>query len=175
MRSILWTSALLTLTTLLASCGGGGSPSTPPSSPSTSAVCDSNTLWGAQPESYGRGIPDNNGTGITVSWDNQNCTLRTISSAELEICLRHPRTTDLTWAISPPASGAELTLTVPSDWNTSGSSCDSGQGKFQRMDLLPTVSSTVTTRGIWTLNVKDQILGDEGTLIQWRVVLRGNT
>jgi len=180
MRSTLWTGILLTLTALLASCGGGGgdggsSPSTTSTAQSSSTRCDSTTLWAAHPATSGRSIPDIDGTGISVSWDNQNCTLRTVSSATLEVCLSHPRTSDLTWTISPPTSGTALTLSPRADWNSSGTACDSGRGKFQRIDLLPTVTSDVSTRGNWTLHVKDQQLGDTGTLIQWRILIVGNT
>lgn len=174
MRSPFWTSALLTLTTLMASCGGG-SPSTPPPPQSTMVTCDSTTLWAAHPSASGRAIPDNNVTGTSVSWDNQNCTLQTVTSATLDICLSHPRTADLSWRISSPGSGAGVTLNASPDWNANGTSCDSGQGKLQRIDFLHALTSTVNTRGIWTLQVKDQNLGDTGTLIQWRVILQGNT
>ena len=177
MRSTLWTGILLTLTALLASCGGGGGGNTSLTTTATQpspTSCDSTTLWAAHPATSGRAIPDNDSTGISVSWDNQNCTLRTVTSATLEVCLSHPKTSDLSWTISPPAYSAPLTLTPPADWNTSGSSCDSGQGKLQRIDLLTLLTPTAT-RGNWTLNVKDRRLGDTGTLIQWRILMVGNT
>jgi subtilisin-like proprotein convertase family protein len=43
------------------------------------------------------------------------------------------------------------------------------------MDLLSTISPSVNPRGNWTLHVKDLKLGDTGTLIQWRILLVGNT
>jgi subtilisin-like proprotein convertase family protein len=76
------------------------------------------------------------------------------------------------WTITPP-SGNPLTVTAPADWNGTGTTCDSGQGKLQRIDLLPTVQSTVKTIGQWTLSVSDQNAGDSGTLIQWRIVVQG--
>jgi subtilisin-like proprotein convertase family protein len=76
------------------------------------------------------------------------------------------------WKITPP-SGNPLTVTAPADWNGTGTACDSGQGKLQRIDLLPTVQSSVKTLGLWTLSVSDQTAGIEGTLIQWRVVVQG--
>ncbi len=173
MPFFLRTNTLLALTFLMASCGGGGGDGAP--TPSSSAVCDSGTLWAAYPATSGSAIPDNNSTGLSVNWDNQNCALQTVSSATLEICLDHPRPADLTWTITPPASSIALALTPPANWNSTSSSCDSGRGKFQPIDLLSTVSSTVSTQGNWTLRVKDQALGDSGTLIQWRVVIRGNT
>lgn len=175
MRSTLWTGILLTLTALLTSCGGGGAPPTTNATPPTSSSCDTTTLWAAHPATSGRAIPDNDGTGVSVSWDNQNCTVRTLTSATLDICLSHTKPTDLAWTLSPPGSGAPLTLTSPADWNTSGLSCDSGLGKLQRIDLLPMLTSTASTRGNWTLHVKDLMLGDTGTLIQWRILLVGNT
>ena len=178
MQSNLWTGVLLTLTALLTSCGGGvttSTTSTTSANQATSANCDSTTLWAAHPATSGRAIPDNDGAGISVSWDNQNCAVRSVSSVTLDICLSHPRPMDLIWTVSPPGSSAPLTLTSPADWNTSGSSCDSGQGKLQRVDLLNRVTPTSNTRGNWTLNVKDQRLGDTGTLIQWRILIVGNT
>lgn len=171
MRSLFMTAALLAMTTLLVNCGGGGAPS----SQSIAATCDSTTLWASHPTASGRGIPDNNTTGISVTWDNQNCPVRSVSTAFLEICLDHDDPTDLAWSLSQPGSGSPSALTVPSNWNSTGSNCDSGQGKLQRIDLLRSISSTVTPRGIWQLQVKDQIAGDAGTLIQWRVIIQGNT
>lgn len=174
MPSTYWTSILLSLTTLLASCGGGGSsPSIVTQQQSVHETCDSSTLWAAHPSTSGRAIPDNDVAGISVSWDNQNCNLRTVSSATLEVCLRHARTSDLVWTITSPAGVGALTFAPPTDWNTSGASCGFDQGKLQRIDLLPTLSSAVNTRGIWSLKVKDEKLGDTGTLIQWRLVFQG--
>ncbi|WP_322992624.1 proprotein convertase P-domain-containing protein [Limnohabitans sp.] len=176
MRSTLWTGLFLTLTAFLASCGGGGG-SPPPTTTSTqpsATSCDSNILWAAHPATSGREIADNDGTGISVRWDNQNCSLRNISSATVEICLDHPRPRDLTWTISSPGFSAPLTLTPPADWNGSGSACGSVPGKLQRIDLLTLVTPTAT-RGNWTLNVKDQQLGVIGHLIQWRISISGTT
>lgn len=173
MPSTLGTFILLTLATLLASCGGSSTPSSAIASPSPNASCDSTTLWAAHPAPSGRAIPDLDGTGISVNWDNQNCTVRTISSAVLEICLKHPRTSDLSWTLTPPAPGVPWTLTPPANWNTSGTACGSDGEKMQRIDLLPTVSTTLRPVGNWTLNVKDQLLGDAGTLIQWRLLIQG--
>ena len=167
---LLRTICVLGLLGWLAGCGGGGSGNTPNL---RSATCDSTTLWAASPATNGSTIPDNNTTGISVTWDNQNCSLQSVSSAMLEICLSHTQPTDLLWTIKPPNSGTALNVTAPVNWNTTGSSCDSGQGKFQRIDLLPTVQNTVVTQGLWTLNVSDRISGDTGTLIQWRVIVQG--
>ncbi|WP_416547480.1 proprotein convertase P-domain-containing protein [Limnohabitans sp. DCL3] len=169
-----WTCILLALTTLLASCGGGGgAPSPATAQQTTSETCDSNLLWAAHPATSGSTIPDNNETGISVRWDNQNCNLRTVSTATLEVCLKHPKTSDLAWTITPPTGLGALTLNPPADWNTSGTDCGSDGEKLQRIDLLPTVFPTLTTRGIWTLHVKDQLLGDTGSLVRWRLVFQG--
>ena len=178
MRSPFWLVPLFAATCFLTACGGGGGGGTPTSDaqgnpPGTvSTTCDSRTLWAANPASSGTRIPDNNTSGISVNWDNQNCRLQSVSSSTLEICLNHARPADLTWTITSP-SGGPLTLTAPAEWNTTGTSCDSGQGKLQRIDLIPTVQSTVNPLGIWKLNVSDQVTGVEGMLIQWRVVVQG--
>jgi subtilisin-like proprotein convertase family protein len=114
-------------------------------------------------------------TGTSVNWNNQICQIRSITSAFIEICLDHPRPSDLTWAITLPDSATPLTLSTPANWNTTGLSCDSGRGQLQRIDLLSRISSTAITRGNWILNVKDQLAGDAGSLIQWRVIIQGNT
>ena len=174
MPSTYWTFILLALTTLLASCGGGGSsPSPVTQQQSIHETCDSSTLWAAHPEPSGLAIPDNNAAGISVSWDNQNCNLRTVSSAMLEVCLQHPKASDLVWAITPPKGVQGLTFSPPADWNASNTSCGSHGEKLHRIDLLPTVSPSITTGGIWTLKVKDERSGDTGTLIQWRLVFQG--
>ena len=178
MRSPFWLVPLFAVTCFLAACGGGGgggspasdAPSNPPGPVST--TCDSRTLWAANPAASGTRIPDNNTSGIAVNWDNQNCNLKSVSAATLEICLDHPRPADLVWTITSPSAN-RLTVTAPTDWNGTGTACDSGQGKLQRIDLLPTVQSSVKTLGLWTLNVSDQVTGIEGTLIQWRVVVQG--
>lgn len=174
MRSRVWLATLFATACLLPACGGGGGGGTPDAStPSpVSTTCDSRALWAAHPTASGTGIPDNNNSGISVTWDNQNCTLKSVSSATLEICLNHPLPADLVWKITPP-SGSSLVVTAPADWNTTGAACDSGQGKLKSIDLLPTVQSSVKTLGLWTLNVSDQKAGDVGTLIQWRVVVQG--
>ncbi|PUE12997.1 proprotein convertase P-domain-containing protein [Limnohabitans sp. T6-20] len=176
MRSPFWLATLFAATCFLAACGGGGGGTPVSDAPnpasSVSTTCDSRILWAANPATSGTAIPDNNTSGISVTWDNQNCSLTSVSSATLEICLNHQRPADLVWKITPP-SGSPLTVTAPTDWNATGTACDSGQGKLQRIDLLPTVQSSVKTLGLWTLNVSDQNAGDVGTLIQWRVVVQG--
>lgn len=171
MRSLIEIAALLAMTSLLVSCGGGSSPSAQISAP----PCDSTTLWASQPAAFGRGIPDNNVSGISVSWDNQNCQIRSVTSAFIEVCLNHPRPSDLTWSVTPPNPGTSTTLTVSGNWITNSTTCSSSGDKFQRIDLLPSLSSTVLTRGTWQLQVKDLIAGDTGTLNQWRVIIQGNT
>ncbi len=176
MRSPLWSPTCLALCSLLASCGGGGTPSTQPNVPAASGVCDSNPLWAARPANSGSRIPDNSDTGVSVTWDNQNCALQTVTTATLEICLDHPRPADLVWSLTAPSPGAALALTAPADWNASGASCDTeGQGKLQNIVLAPADVAAISPRGDWTLKVKDARLGKEGFLIQWRVKLQGNT
>ena len=172
MRSLSFTAALFVTTCFLASCGGGsGTPGT-----QTSATCDSNTLWAVPLLQSGASITDNNAAGLSVTWDNQTCTLRSVSSVTLDICLNHSQPTDLVWTITAPSAASALTLTVPVNWNATGTACgDSGpsQGKLQRIDLPAAIQSIVTTRGLWTLNVSDRSPGNTGTLIQWRVIAQG--
>lgn len=171
MRSHFWLATTLVMACFLVGCGGGGgndSERTP-----VATTCDSGTLWAAHPAASGSAIPDNNATGVSVTWDNQNCTLQSISTATLDICLSHQRPSDLVWTITTPDASAPLTLTAPADWNTTGSLCDSGQGKLQRFNLLPQLTSNTTTRGIWRLQVSDGLAGTAGTLIQWRVLAQG--
>ena len=171
MRSLFRTAALLPMTTLLVNCGGGGAPS----SPSIAATCDSTTLWATPSTASGRGIPDNNATGTSVSWDNQNCQVRSVTSAFIEVCMNHPRPSDLAWSVIPPNSGTAIPLNVSGNWITNSSTCNSSGDKFQRIDLLPSLSSTVAARGAWQLQVNDFIEFDIGTLNQWRVIIQGNT
>ena len=171
MRSLINIAAMLAIIPLLVSCGGGSSPSNQSSAPS----CDSNTLWASHPAASGRGIPDNNVSGTSVSWDNQNCQIRSVTSAFIEVCINHPRPSDLTWSVTPPNSGTSTTLAVSGNWITNSTTCSSAGDKFQRIDLLSSLSSTVATRGTWQLQVKDLMTGDSGTLNQWRVIIQGNS
>ena len=171
MRSLIKIAALLGMTSILVSCGGGSSPSSQSSAP----PCDSNTLWASHPAASGRGIPDNNVSGTSVSWDNQNCQIRSVTSAFIEVCLNHPRPSDLTWSVTPPNAGTSTSLSVSGNWITNSTTCSSVGDKFQRIDLLSSLSSTVATRGTWQLQVKDLLTGDTGTLNQWRVIIQGNS
>lgn len=171
MRLFLWVAPILVISGLLASCGGGSEPK---SSDRVSVICDSSTLWAARPSLSGLTIPDNNPSGISVTWDNQNCTLQTVSSVALDICLKHDQPTDLSWTITPPSPTNAITLVPPASWNTLGTACgDQGptQGQLHRIELPTTNISSA--RGLWTLQVKDQVLGTTGTLIQWRVIIQG--
>lgn len=173
MPTPLWSAALIAMTGFLVSCGGGGDNN---SSPLTAASCDSNTLWAAPRTDSGLGIPDNSNTGISVTWDNQGCALQSVNSVSLDICLTHPQPSDLQWQITSPSSNVPVDITVPVNWNTTGAVCDlvnGGNGKLQRIDLLQSVSSTVATRGLWTLKVRDSRQGDVGTLVQWRLLIEG--
>jgi len=171
MRSLFKTAALLAMTILLVNCGGGGTPS----SQSIAQPCDSTTLWASPSTASGRGIPDNNATGTSLSWDNQNCQIRSVTSVVIEVCLNHPRPSDLTWMVTPADSVSTNPLTVSGNWITNTTSCSSPGDKFQRIDLLPLLPSTVAARGTWQLQVKDLVTGDIGTLNQWRVIIQGNT
>lgn len=171
MRSLFRTAALLAMTIMLVHCGGGGAPS----AQSVTATCDSTTLWASPSTASGRGIPDNNATGTSLSWNNQNCQIRSVTSAFIEVCLNHPRPTDLTWSVTPANSFSTTPLTVSGNWITNSTSCSSPGDKFQRIDLLPSLSSTAAPSGSWQLQVKDLVTGDIGTLNQWRVIIQGNT
>jgi subtilisin-like proprotein convertase family protein len=170
MRSLSGTTALMALTALLVGCGGGGTGSP---AQSVSVTCDSGNLWAAQPSRNGTRIPDNSSTGITVTWDNQNCSIQSLTAATLDVCLDHDQPTELVWTMTRPSTGTSLTISAPNDWNSTGTSCDSGQGKLQRIDLLQSVLGVGSTQGTWALRVSDATSGNEGTLIQWRVNLQG--
>ena len=171
MRSLHLTAALMVMTCLLASCGGGGD-SNP--KPLTEATCDSGTLAPGLVMG-GLIIPDENDTGISVTWDSQNCALQSVTSISLDICLTHSVPADLVWQITSPSSGSPLTVKASPDW-ASTDSCNlvaGASGKFQRFDLLPTVQTNVTTQGRWTLNVSDPVEKDEGVLVRWRLLIQG--
>ena len=172
MRSLSGITALMALTAFLAGCGGGGSGGGSPG-PSISVICDSGNLWAAQPSPNGTRIPDNSSTSITVTWDNQNCSIQSLTAATLDVCLDHDQPTELVWTMIRPSTGTSFTITAPNDWNITGTSCDSGRGKLQRIDLLQSVLGIGSTQGIWALRVSDPTSGNEGTLIQWRVNLQG--
>ena len=159
--------AVLSGALLLVGCGG----STVQDSPALkSATCDSTNLWAGRPAQSGLQIPDNNANGITVTWDNQNCSLKSVSSAKLEVCMDHTNPADLEWSILPPTSTSALTLPLPIQI---GSSCDSDQGQLHSIHLLSAIGSNPVTRGRWTLQVKDRALGNTGTFRQWRVIVQG--
>ena len=172
MRSLSGVTALMTLTVFLAACGGGGSDGDGPA-PTIPVSCDSGNLWAAQPSPNGTRIPDNSSAGITVTWDNQTCSIQSLTSATLDVCLDHDQPTELLWTVVRPSIGSALNLSAPNNWNSTGTSCDSGQGKLQRIDLLQAVQSVGTAQGSWALRVSDARSGTEGTLIQWRVNLQG--
>lgn len=133
-------------------------------------TCDSTNLWAGRPALSGLQIPDNPTSGITVTWDNQNCSLTSVSSAKLEICMNHTNPLDLEWSITPPNSTRTLALPLATPL---GASCDSGQGQLHSIHLLSTIGFNPVTQGRWALQVKDRVLGNAGTLIQWRVILQG--
>ena len=160
--------AVLASTLLLAGCGGS---EVQDSRHLVSATCDSTILWAVQSPPSGSQIPDNNNDGITVTWDNQNCSLTSVSTAKLEICLNHTNPVDLEWSIAPPNSTNTLALPLPTPL---GMTCDTHQGQLHSLDLLSTTGSNPVTKGRWALNVKDRDSGNfSTTLIQWRVILQG--
>jgi subtilisin-like proprotein convertase family protein len=172
MRSLTGITALMALTCLLAGCGGGGSNVDGPA-PTIAATCDSGNLWAAQPSPNGSRIPDNASSGVTVTWVNQTCSIQSLTAATLEVCLDHDQPTDLLWTITRPSIGNSQTITAPNNWNSTGTSCETGPGKLQRINLLQTAPNVGTAQGAWTIRVSDAISGNEGTLIQWRVNLQG--
>ena len=159
--------AVLSGTLLLVGCGGSEVQDSPALK---SAMCDSTKLWAGRPAQSGLQIPDNNANGITVTWDNQNCSLKSVSSAKLEVCMDHTNPVDLEWSITAPNSTSALALPSPT---LAGSSCDFGQGQLHSISILSALSSAPITQGLWTLQVKDNVLGDTGTFRQWRVILQG--
>lgn len=163
--------AVLSGTLLIVGCGGSEVPnSVPDSAPQQSASCDSTNLWAGRPALSGLQIPDNNANGITVTWDNQNCNLRSASAAKLEICMNHTSPIDLEWSITSPNSANGLVLPLPTPL---GLSCDTEQGQLHSIGLLSVIGSNPVTQGRWTLHVKDRVLGNTGTFRQWRVILQG--
>ncbi len=152
---------------ILAGCGGS---QVQESSTLRDVTCDSTSLWAGRPALSGLQIPDNNTSGITVTWDNQNCSLKSVSSARIEMCLAHTSPADLSWSILPPNSALALTLPSPTPL---GSSCDSEQGQLQSIQLLSAIGTGPVSQGRWALQVKDRSLGNTGTLIQWRLILQG--
>jgi subtilisin-like proprotein convertase family protein len=172
MRSLSGTTALMALTGFLAGCGGGGSDGGTPA-PTISVTCDSGNLWAAQPSPNGSRIPDNSSSGITVTWVNQTCSIQSLTAATLDVCLDHDQPADLLWTIIRPSTGSSQTITAPNNWNSTGTSCETGPGKLQRINLLQAVPNVGTAQGTWTLRVSDSSSDNEGTLIQWRVNLQG--
>jgi subtilisin-like proprotein convertase family protein len=166
MRTRLRTAACLVVALLLASCGGGE-----PTAPLISDTCNSTRLW-AQPDKSGRAIPDNNPQGISVRWNNQNCTLKSVTTATLDICLRHTLPSDLSWTIIPPV-GNPVPVPVGDSWNSTDISCNNNAGKFQRLNVLAQLGNNTTTQGDWVLQVSDLKAGDTGTFIQWQLILEG--
>jgi subtilisin-like proprotein convertase family protein len=152
---------------ILAGCGGS---QVQESSTLRDATCDSTSLWAGRPALSGLQIPDNNTSGITVTWDNQNCSLKSVSSARIEMCLTHTSPADLSWSILPPNSALAVALPSPTPL---GSSCDFGQGQLQSIQLTSAIGTGPVTQGRWALQVKDRALGNTGTLIQWRLILQG--
>jgi subtilisin-like proprotein convertase family protein len=171
MRQFPFRLACLGLAGSLILAGCGGSP-VQESSTLRDATCDSTSLWAGRPALSGLQIPDNNTSGITVTWDNQNCSLKSVSSARIEVCLAHTSPADLSWSILPPTPNSALALALPSP-TPLGSSCDSGQGQLQSIQMLSAIGTGPVTQGRWALQVKDRALGNTGTLIQWRLILQG--
>lgn len=167
MRSLLGTTSCLLATLMLNACGGGGNTTVG----SSAATCDSNRLWAAHPSASGSAIPDNNSQGIEVRWENQNCDLKSITSARLELCLNHSRPSDLAWSIKHPLNNNPVPILVSNNWSTADETCRFNSGKFQQISL--DLGSTTTTRGNWTLQVKDTQLDDTGSLVQWRLIIEG--
>lgn len=159
--------AVLAGALLLVGCGG---TEVQDSRNLVSATCDSTILWAGRPALSGSQIPDNDIDGITVTWDNQNCTLTSVSTAKLEICMNHTNPVDLEWSITPPNSTNTLALPSPTPL---GVSCDFDQGQLHSLDLLPTTGTNPVTKGPWALQVKDRALGNTGTFRQWRMILQG--
>ena len=168
MRTSLGTVTSLMAALFLTACGGGSEP------PGTliADTCNSTRLWVVQSTKSGTAIPDNNSQGINVRWDNQNCALKSVSTATLGICLKHPSPSDLVWTITPPSGNAVL-LSVLNSWNTSDISCNNNDGKFQNLNLVNSLGNSMRTQGDWVLKVSDQQSGDEGTFIQWQLTLEG--
>jgi subtilisin-like proprotein convertase family protein len=154
-------------TLILVGCGGSEAQD---SRHLMDATCDSTHLWAGRPALSGLQIPDNDTNGITVTWDNQNCNLRAISSARLEICMNHTKPADLEWSITSPNSISAMDLPSPALVH---SSCDQGQGQLHSISILSALNSNPITQGLWTLQVKDSVLGNTGTFRQWRVILQG--
>ena len=164
-------SALL-LPVLLTGCGGGtGSDGT---TPRQAAECDSTTFWANTTLFSGARIPDNSTTGVSVSWNNQNCRLQNVTSLSLDICLDHARPADLVWTVTPPGSSSSFNLTAPTQWNETGSSCDLGTGRRQSINALTALPSVQSAQGVWTLSVSDRNGGVEGSLMRWRVLVGGD-
>ena len=166
MRTLIHTAACLMAALWLSSCGGGGTTAL-----LAEATCDSSRLWAAHPSTSGTAIPDNNSQGITVRWENQNCALKSVSSAKLELCLKHDRPSDLVWSLTHPSGTSSANISVVNNWNANDEICQFNSGKFQRVSLQ--LGNHIATQGDWVLQVKDTQLGDTGTLIQWRLILEG--
>lgn len=166
MRTRLRTAACLLAAFLLTACGGGE-----PTAALIAGTCNSTRLW-VQPDRSGRTIPDNNPEGISVRWDNQNCTLQSVTTATLDICLNHHLPSDLAWTIVPPI-GNPVSVPVGDSWSSTDISCNNNAGKFQRLNLLANLTGKTTTQGVWVLQVSDLKAGDEGKFIQWQLILEG--
>jgi subtilisin-like proprotein convertase family protein len=167
MTTRLRTAAWLMTAFLLTACGGGSEPTSVP----VAITCDSTRLWAAHPATSGVAIPDNNNSGIEVRWENQNCALKSVSSATLEVCLNHARPSDLVWSLTQPTNSNPTPVPITNSWGGTDASCNFNAGQFQRINLG--LGTSITTQGNWAVQVKDTQPGDTGSLIQWRLVFEG--
>lgn len=166
MQSFLHRAAGVLLIGLVTACGGN-SPSP------QAAACDSGTLWANIALLSGARIPDNEPQGLLLVWDNQNCQLQTVSSVRLEVCLKHDKPQDLAWTVSAPSATAAVSVGAHSAWNETGSPCAQNEGRLQSLDALAALPASGHLRGPWTLGVRDRQQGDEGAVLQWRLLIGG--
>jgi hypothetical protein len=176
MRSSLWAAILLVTSCFLASCGGGGN--SPPVA-SISTTCTLNLSIYADGNANGSGYTIQQGGAPTPAVPRQldGCTITTLESARLSMCIRHDDPSELNAQLIAPVSSPLLTHLTPNltPSTEDKSFCDFNHGAVYAMDIpISALASLTSLNARWNASVTDTVQNNKaGIFVSWSLLLSG--
>lgn len=175
MRKLSWIALVCILSAGLASCGGGGGGGT--SGDSTTCSLGLSVYADGNANGTGYAIAQGGPSTPAVARQLSNCTITSLQSARLSMCIQHTAPSELTAQLILPVTAPLVTTLTPnlSPSVEDRSFCDFNNGTIYTMSIpTSTLASLPSFNVLWNSTVTDTVQNSQsGFLVSWSLLLSG--